>query len=1772
MSWRSQGGMNSSSNYNSIRSIHSRFEQLDTGIINSNYTCLQIKSNTVIIGSTPNNTEDSQINAIWFAGLDPYVVTTRPETSIEERNYALNEDIYQELFVFKGNSTNDRIRLKASSIVFDTFPQESIVYTNDPYGEVRYDEYHRMMINPAGNVGINQMEPKTHLDVNGVIRGSTGGGIMGSGLQDTINNVTLPAIENGYYYCGRLGIGAVYGNTTNTSENNYKLKIQVWGGTMNGDLGTGVTTYVLTNNTTQRSSSVAPTTGSPNGLMYISSSQGGADTNVHQVRIYATDDNYHDVYVYVQNRSGTDNVGSNDGITLAVKSSRLSLVNSVNSAEEMQYVTLAYTSQEPTANPPTEDPSVNRVEVSNNYKLQYGFIEHPEECYSIGTNETNPSVDYGVVTQPANLFVEGNSYFKGNMSVTENMVVEEALTVRGSLYITGEIEMNTVVMQNFQIREKAYIGAGIRLNSDQINDEVLQDPTVEYNQNFIIFDNTLGSSPTTTYQIVQIDDCCGNAQCDFLQLGRVFSQDNTSAIHPDIVITNEGKLGFGTITPQNKMDLLGNISVGQNYVSNQYSAPQNGAIIEGSVGIGTQLPKSTLDVAGSLSVGNIYAGYTTAPTNGMIVYGSTGIGVTNPQEKLDVAGSIRFGDGTAQSSAFNPHLLHSNYIWKTVGNIDENTFINSMDSGVTIENSTKIEDVVSCNAYGNVVAVGSQGTTINGVVGAGVVSVYQWSSDASGTQDWVPMGISILGPTTNAAHFGASVSLDAHGNALAIGLPRYDYVDGNDTLKSAAGAVYIYRWNSSLNTWESTAQERFYGEAGENLGQTTKLSSDGNTLITSGAQLANTNDASTNTMYGVRVYTYDSVQGTWGLITTLTNQTTYNSGFGLSLDVTTHSNAIAVGSPYTSYDDAATNGATPIPTGSVYVYPLYFQDGIQYGNARHIVIFPTQLQASQFGNAVALTEDATQLVVGAPYYVPDGTTTVYGAIYVYKIDDSNLVVNTSNTNAAILLTTLSTTQSTLFGYSLAISADGMVLASVARGDGQTQGFIQTFVKRARENYEPYGEVKALYTNQMALLGNISLNGSGTLLCNGFQEISTSSIDTHFLAVHQIGFYINSATHDDAYVTKHLGVGTMKPTHLLEIEGTDVDLVSVRSPNSVCGVVFTNNISAIAKTAKIQLANGNLDLVNYNSQGGGLVRTFSRNGFQVWVGPGEAPVLPIQALTLDASGNIGLQMAAPRARLDIMNGCMLLSNGLNTNQDGYNLHIGSNVPYNENTSYNTSVGYRSLEVNAGLNMGSNVAIGSFALQGYQFKEACAIGYLSQTNNNAANAVNYSGAKVSGGGYGTSVGSYSLQFNGGNYNVALGYSSGQNNNSGACNTYLGSFSDTDTTITDTVNGSCAIGYGAILQESNTIVMGYGVSALDGTTYNPGVVIGGNTLTNTTTKLQVSGDVRIQNGTLFVDSQTIENVQVNNSLQCGNAAAPFLLCNTNGTTIDLLNVMGNTSVGGSFVVNGNTQGVGIQITNDNTTKFNVDALYGNITTTGTLYSSAIGTSSFKGSLSVAQDLAVQGNLQTNSLTFLDTFVCQRGFNCNGGKFVVGSSSDPTNGDTSILGTFTVDGQSVFQNSVDIASTLTIAGNVVVQGPSVNFQNTLVLQGELNGTSATFQDSNGTANIAGGQITLSSGIYATGFFATSDIRVKKNIHPITNALETVRKLQGVSYNRTDTPDTQRHIGVIAQDVEKVLPEVVEENADGLKTVAYSQMVSVLIEAVKELQEKVERLEKQTQ
>ena len=90
----------------------------------------------------------------------------------------------------------------------------------------------------------------------------------------------------------------------------------------------------------------------------------------------------------------------------------------------------------------------------------------------------------------------------------------------------------------------------------------------------------------------------------------------------------------------------------------------------------------------------------------------------------------------------------------------------------------------------------------------------------------------------------------------------------------------------------------------------------------------------------------------------------------------------------------------------------------------------------------------------------------------------------------------------------------------------------------------------------------------------------------------------------------------------------------------------------------------------------------------------------------------------------------------------------------------------------------------------------------------------------------------------------------------------------------------------------------------------------------------------------------------------------------------------------------------------------------------------------------------------------------------------------------------------------------------------------------------------------------------AYSDLQLKDNIKSIDNAIEKVLALRGVSFTRIDTEDKdKKHIGVIAQEVEQVLPEVVQEHSDGIKSVAYGNMVGLLIEAIKEQQNQIESL-----
>ena len=115
--------------------------------------------------------------------------------------------------------------------------------------------------------------------------------------------------------------------------------------------------------------------------------------------------------------------------------------------------------------------------------------------------------------------------------------------------------------------------------------------------------------------------------------------------------------------------------------------------------------------------------------------------------------------------------------------------------------------------------------------------------------------------------------------------------------------------------------------------------------------------------------------------------------------------------------------------------------------------------------------------------------------------------------------------------------------------------------------------------------------------------------------------------------------------------------------------------------------------------------------------------------------------------------------------------------------------------------------------------------------------------------------------------------------------------------------------------------------------------------------------------------------------------------------------------------------------------------------------------------------------------------------------------------------------------------------------------------------------ANKAGdsftGSISVSGSITATGdITAYSDARLKTDIETITGALDRVRKLRGVTFSRRDTGN--RGVGLIAQELAAIVPAAVMTHEDGLLSVAYGNLVGVLIEAVKDLADKVDRLEAQ--
>ena len=146
----------------------------------------------------------------------------------------------------------------------------------------------------------------------------------------------------------------------------------------------------------------------------------------------------------------------------------------------------------------------------------------------------------------------------------------------------------------------------------------------------------------------------------------------------------------------------------------------------------------------------------------------------------------------------------------------------------------------------------------------------------------------------------------------------------------------------------------------------------------------------------------------------------------------------------------------------------------------------------------------------------------------------------------------------------------------------------------------------------------------------------------------------------------------------------------------------------------------------------------------------------------------------------------------------------------------------------------------------------------------------------------------------------------------------------------------------------------------------------------------------------------------------------------------------------------------------------------------------------------------------------------------------------------------------------------DVVSMKKQTTFTNGIDVTSAIQSTSKT----TGTVKIAGGVgivKTLNVGEDVVAY-ASSDERYKDNLKPITNPIDKVKSLTGYTFTWNDKHEQfngNDDIGVVAQEVEKVLPEIVDTRDNGYKAVKYEKMVALLIEAVKEQQNQIDDLKK---
>jgi len=190
------------------------------------------------------------------------------------------------------------------------------------------------------------------------------------------------------------------------------------------------------------------------------------------------------------------------------------------------------------------------------------------------------------------------------------------------------------------------------------------------------------------------------------------------------------------------------------------------------------------------------------------------------------------------------------------------------------------------------------------------------------------------------------------------------------------------------------------------------------------------------------------------------------------------------------------------------------------------------------------------------------------------------------------------------------------------------------------------------------------------------------------------------------------------------------------------------------------------------------------------------------------------------------------------------------------------------------------------------------------------------------------------------------------------------------------------------------------------------------------------------------------------------------------------------------------------------------------------------------------------------------------NAASISIGSSSFIANSTAVVIsdpltanGTTGTAGQALFSNGTNGSPYWATTGTSVTDDTSTNGSRYILFANQTSGalSPAYVASSKLTFNPSTGTLTT------TVLTTTSDFNLKSNILTINNPIDVIMQLRGVSFNRKETG--VKDYGVVAQEIEQIIPDVVHQDPDGHKSVSYSSIIGFLIEAIKDQQKQINRL-----